>query len=154
MEGVEPTAQTCENPPYVLLTTAEGHSRFPGGDFSSTLAMAVSWNHDQRSFLIQMSLCGERSRYLYSKMCCTGEWRSLWTEAEFDCCFRIVKPHGCSCWACQTGLGAHLLLLFCKCDNWLVSSPNQQSEIVILMTLLFIDIVIDIVIPILNTQLW
>ncbi|XP_056901459.1 plectin-like isoform X20 [Takifugu flavidus] len=35
--------------------------------------MAVSWNHDQRSFLILMSLYGERSRYLYSKMCCTDE---------------------------------------------------------------------------------
>lgn len=59
-----------------------------------TLTMAVSWNHDQRSFLILMSLYGERSRYLYSKMCCTGEWmRSLWTKVELDCCVSVVKSH-------------------------------------------------------------
>lgn len=44
--------------------------------------MAALWNLEQGSYLNVMSSYGERSRYLYSKMCCAGEWRDLWTEVE------------------------------------------------------------------------
>lgn len=52
------------------------------GGSSFRLTMAALWNLEQGSYLNVMSLYGERSRYLYSKMCCAGEWRDLWTEVE------------------------------------------------------------------------
>lgn len=52
------------------------------GGSSFRLTMAALRNLEQGSYLNVMSSYGERSRYLYSKMCCAGEWRDLWTEVE------------------------------------------------------------------------
>ncbi len=42
--------------------------------------MAALWNFKRGNYLNEMSSYGERSRYLYSKMCCAGEWRDLGKE--------------------------------------------------------------------------
>lgn len=57
--------------------------------------MAAASNLEWRSYLNQMSLYGERSRYLYSKMCCAGEWRNLWDSLSVWSVFSVVKPHSC-----------------------------------------------------------
>lgn len=47
------------------------------------LVMDMLWTLERGSNLNVMSSYGERSRYLYSKMCCAGEWRTLWTKVQF-----------------------------------------------------------------------
>lgn len=47
------------------------------------LIMDMLWTAERGSNLNVMSTYGERSRYLYSKMCCAGEWRTLWTKVQF-----------------------------------------------------------------------
>lgn len=44
------------------------------------IIMATLWNREGGNYLHEMSSYGERSRYLYSKMCCAGEWRDLWAR--------------------------------------------------------------------------
>lgn len=39
--------------------------------------MTTLWNLERENYLHEMSSYGERCRYLYTKMCCAGEWTDL-----------------------------------------------------------------------------
>lgn len=49
------------------------HKRLPVYT-SIRISMAGMWNFERGDYLHEMSSHGERTRYLYSKMCCAGEW--------------------------------------------------------------------------------
>lgn len=51
--------------------------------------MVALWECEREKYLKEMSSYEERIRYLYSKMCCAGEWRKLtcvdWGGEELVC---------------------------------------------------------------------
>lgn len=70
--------------------SVSGTQRAIGGS-CLRLIMASLWNVDRGNHRAMCSY-GESSRYLYSKMCCTGEWRDLWLcGEELLCCIALLS---------------------------------------------------------------